>query len=78
MLIVEKVLKRRIRELVNIKAMQFGLIPGRGTTDTMLVSKEYKGNIQIKKKVVYTFLDIEKAFVGAFVIDHFIVLFYKE
>ena len=28
--IVERVLKRRIRELVNIDSMQFGVMPGRG------------------------------------------------
>ena len=33
MKIVERVLERRIRELVNIDSMQFGFMPGRRTTD---------------------------------------------
>ena len=37
MKIVEKVLERRIRELVNIDSMQFGFMPGRGTTDALFV-----------------------------------------
>ena len=37
MKIVERVLKRRNRELVNIDLMQFGFIPGRGTTDALFV-----------------------------------------
>ena len=34
--VVERVPERRIQELVNIDAMQFGLMPGRGTTDALL------------------------------------------
>ena len=33
MKVAEGVLERRIRELVNINAMQFGFMPGRGTTE---------------------------------------------
>ena len=39
MKIVERVLKRRNRELVNIDLMQFGFIPGRGTTDALFVAQ---------------------------------------
>ena len=35
--IVERVLERRIRELVNIDSMQFGFAPGRETTDALFV-----------------------------------------
>ena len=37
MRIFEKVLERRVRELVNIDSMQFGFMPGRGTTDALFV-----------------------------------------
>ena len=37
MKIVERVLERRIRELVNIDLMQFGFMPGKGATDTLFV-----------------------------------------
>ena len=35
--IIERVLERRIREFVNIDSMQFGFMPGRGTTDALFV-----------------------------------------
>ena len=37
MKIVERVLERRIRELLNPDSMQFGFMPGRGTTDALFV-----------------------------------------
>ena len=37
MKIVERVLERRILELVSIDSMQLGFMPGRGTTDTLFV-----------------------------------------
>ena len=37
--IVERVLERRIRELVNIDSMQFGFMPGRGITDALFVTR---------------------------------------
>ena len=39
MKVVERVLERRIRELVNIDAMQFDFIPGRGTIDALFVAR---------------------------------------
>ena len=56
MKIVERVLERRIRKLVNIDSMQFGFMPGRGTTDVLFVVQrmleEYRDK---KKKVVHVF-----------------------
>ena len=45
--IAKKVLERRFRELVNIDSMQFGCMPGRGTTDVLFV-------VRIMKKKLYT------------------------
>ena len=63
MKIVERVLEGRIRELVNIDSMQFGFMPGRGTTDALFVVRrmleEYKDK---KKKLFMRFVDTEKAF----------------
>ena len=57
---VERVLERRIRELINIDSMQFGFMPGRGTKDALFVvqrmQEEYRGN---KKKLYMCFVDIE-------------------
>ena len=35
--IIERVLKRRIQELVSINSMQFGFMPRRGMTDALFV-----------------------------------------
>ena len=37
MKIVERVLERRIRESINVDAMQFGFMPGRGTKNALFV-----------------------------------------
>ena len=61
--IVERVLERRIRELVNIDSMQFGFMPGRGTTDALFVVQRMQEEYRDKKEKLYIcFVDIEKAF----------------
>ena len=50
MKIVERVLERRIRELVNIDSMQFGFMPGRRTTDVFFVLGRMQWNIGIRRK----------------------------
>ena len=62
MKIVQRVLKRRIRELVNIDSMQSGLTPGRGTTDALFVARRMQKKHRDKKKKLYMcFVDTEKA-----------------
>ena len=63
--IVERVLERKNRELVNIDSMQFGFMPGRGTTDALFVVRRMQEEDRNKKKKLYMcFVDIEKAFDG--------------
>ena len=63
MKIVERVLERRIRELVNIDSMQFSFMPGRGTTDALFVVRRMQEKYRDKKKKLFMcFVDIEKAF----------------
>ena len=63
MKIVERVLERRIRELVNFGSMQFGFIPGRGTTDALFVVRRMQEEYRNKKKNLHMcFMNIEKAF----------------
>ena len=63
MKIVERVLERRIRESVNIDSMQFGFMPGRGTTDALFVVRRMQEEYRDKKKKLYMcFVDIEKTF----------------
>ena len=53
--IVEKVLQRKIQELVNIDVMQFGFMPGRGTTDALFVVRRMQEECRGKKKKLYVF-----------------------
>ena len=63
MKIVERLLEKRIRELVNIDSMQFGFMPGREKTDTSFVVRRMQEEYRDKKKKLYMiFVDIEKAF----------------
>ena len=63
MKIAETVVERRIRKLVNIDLMQFGFMPGRGTTNALFVVGRMQEEYRDKKKKLYMrFVDIEKAF----------------
>ena len=39
MKIVERVLERRIRKLINLKKMWFGFMPGKGTVDIIFIER---------------------------------------
>ena len=62
MKIVERVLERRIRESVNIDSMQFGFMPGKGTTDALFVVRRMQEEYRNEKKLYKCFVDIEKTF----------------
>ena len=63
MKIVERVIEKRIRELVKVDDMQFGFMPGKGTTDALFIlrrmQEEFRGR---EKKLYMCFVDLEKAF----------------
>ena len=42
--------------------MQFGFMPGRGTTDALFVVRRMQEECRGKKKLYMSFVDIEKAF----------------
>ena len=63
MKIVERVLERRIRTLVNLNEMQFGFMPGKGTLDAIFIVRRMQEEYQKKDKKLYMcFVDMEKAF----------------
>ena len=65
MKIVERILERQIRTLVNLNKMQFGFMPGKGTVDAMFIVRRMQKEYQKKDKKLYMcFVDIEKAFDG--------------
>lgn len=61
--VYERVLAMRIRSQVDINAMQFGFMPGRGTTDAIFIVRQLQEKFLAKKRDLYfAFLDLEKAF----------------
>ena len=63
MKIVETVLERRIRTLVDLNEMQFGFMPRKGTMDAIFNLRRTQEEYQKKDKKLYMrFVDMEKAF----------------
>ena len=63
MKIVERVLERRIRTLVNLNKMQFGFMPEKGTVDAIFIVRRMQEDYQKKDNKLYMcFVDMEKAF----------------
>ena len=63
MKVLEKVLENRIRCQVSIDNMQFGFMPGKGTTDAIFIMRQVQEKHQAKKKkLYYAFVDLEKTF----------------
>jgi len=57
------VFERRIREKVKIDAMQFGFMPGKGTTDAIFTVWQMLEKYGCKGKTLYfAFVDLDKAF----------------
>ena len=63
MKIIEGVLDSGIRSQVDINSMQLGFLPGRDTTDTMFIIRQFQENYLGKHKPLqFAFVDSEKAF----------------
>ena len=63
MKIVERLLEKRIRALVEVDDMQFGLMPGRETTDGLFIVRRMQEEYRKKDKKLYMcFVDLEKVF----------------
>ena len=61
--VFERVIKQKIREVVDIDAMQFGFMPGRGTMNTIFITPQLQErHLEKKKKLFFVFVDPEKAF----------------
>ena len=63
MKVVERILERKIRTLVNLNDMQSGFMPGKGTMDAIFIVRRMQEEYQKKEKKLYMcFVDMEKAF----------------
>ena len=63
--VLERVIEARVRRIVKINDMQFGFMPGRGTTDAIFIVRQLQEKYLAKKKDLWmAFVDLEKAFNG--------------
>ena len=63
MKIIERVLEKRIRALVEVDNMQFGFMSGRGMTDALFIARRMQEEYREKDTKLYMcFVDLEKAF----------------
>ena len=63
MKIIERVLERRIRALIDFDEAQFGFMPGKGTIDALFLVRRLQDEHRAKEKRMYMcFADLEKAF----------------
>ena len=63
MKLLERVLDSYIRKMVNIDDMQFGFVPGRGTTDAIFIVRQLQEKyLAVNKPLYFAFVDLEKAF----------------
>ena len=53
-----------IRHLVSIDDSQFGFVPGRGTTDAIIVVRHLREYLAANKRLYMAFVDLEKTFDG--------------
>ena len=60
---IERVIEKIIRERISIDDMQFGFMPGRGTTDAIFILRQLQEKHLAKnKKLYFAFVGLEKAF----------------
>ena len=63
MKIVEKVLEKRMRCMVQVDKMQFGFMPAKGTIDAVFILRRLLEEYLDKEKKLYMcFVDLGKAF----------------
>ena len=60
---IKRVIEKITRERISIDDMQFGFMPGRGTTDAIFILRQLQEKHLAKnKKLYFAFVDLEKAF----------------
>ena len=63
MKVFERIVERRIRDEVKIDPMQFGFMPGKGTTDGIFLVRQLQEKaLRKNNKLFLGFVDLEKAF----------------
>ena len=61
--VFERVIQQKIREMVDVDAVQSGFLPVKGTADVIFIAHQVEERyLEKKKKLSFAFLDLEKAF----------------
>ena len=61
--IYERVLDKRLREVIQIDEMQFGFMPGRSTVDAIFIMRQkQKKSLEGNENLHIAFVDLEKAY----------------
>ena len=64
MKVLERIVDCLIRQLVSIDDSQSGFVPGRGTTNAVIVVAQLRVYLATNKRFYMAFVDLEKAFDG--------------
>lgn len=63
MKVFERVIQQKIREMVDVDAVQSSFLPVKGTADVIFIAHQVEERyLEKKKKLSLAFLDLEKAF----------------
>ena len=63
MKVFERVIQQKIREMVDVDAVQSGFLPVKETADVIFIAHQVEERyLEKKKKLSFAFLDLEKAF----------------
>ena len=61
--VLERTVEKHIREIISVDEMQFGFMPGVGTTDAIFNMRQLQKKYLAKRRNLYlAFVDLEKAF----------------
>ena len=61
--VIERVLEKRLRKIINVSNMQYGFMPNKSTTDAIFIFRQLQEKYLAKgHKLHHLFVDLEKAF----------------
>ena len=61
--VIERVIDKVLREIATISELQFGFVPGKGTSDAIFIVRQLQEKYLAKQRNIYfAFVDLEKAF----------------
>ena len=63
MKVIERIFESKLRNDVELDKMQMGFMPGRGTTDAIIIMRQYEKKYEVARRNLYmVVVDLEKPF----------------